>query len=88
MGGAKKLINNMTGGLFGRGGDSSAANQQMLALQMQNEAKAAEEARKAQAEKAAAEEAQKKKRANVAASGRKSTILAGENEDGKSLLGS
>jgi len=54
----------------------------------ENQRKAEEEARKAEEKKKAIEEADKKRKDHVAASGRKSTILAGENENaGNSYLG-
>ena len=88
MGGVKDVIDKVTGGLFGGGGSDDMARAQKEALRLQQEtaAKAQQEAEKAASEKAAAEAAQRKKRANVSASGRASTLLAGEN-DGKTLLG-
>lgn len=55
----------------------------------ENQRKAEEAARAAEEKKKAVEEAEKKRKDNVTASGRKSTILAGENETaGNSYLGS
>lgn len=54
----------------------------------ENRRKAAEEARRAEEKTKALEEATRKRKANIAASGRKSTILAGESESGgNSFLG-
>ena len=82
-----KPINSITDKLFGSGGDESGAQARALALQKQEAAKTKQEARNTAAEQEAAEANQRKKRANVQASGRQSTILAGDNSAGKSLLG-
>lgn len=76
MGGIKKIFG-------GSKVDDSAKK-----IAEQNQRAAAEEARKAEEKKKALDEAENQRRANIAASGRKSTILAGENErPGNTVLG-
>ena len=86
MGGVTDVINKVSGKLFGQD-NSEAASAQALAIQKDQAAKVRQEAQSAAAEQAAAEAQQRKKKANVVASGRESTILAGENSSGKTRLG-
>ena len=61
-------------------------NSALLAAQ-ENQRLAREEARAAEVKKLALEEAERKRKNQVAASGRTTTILAGENPENKTLLG-
>jgi hypothetical protein len=81
-------LNKLFGGKDGDDASLKAAQQQALSIHKEAQEKARLEAARAGQEKAAAEEAQRKKKANVAASGRKSTLLAGDNAAGKTALGS
>ena len=63
------------------------ASQQQLEIQKKNEELSRIEAMRAESERRNAEEHLRKKRANVLAGGRESTILAGENDGQKTLLG-
>ncbi len=73
------------GGLF----SSPKVDNSALQIAQENQAKAAAEAAEAEAKKKALDEANERREAHVVASGRQSTILAGEVKDeGNNLLGS